>query len=130
MTTTAIPPVLTPVQAAIDNAHAIAWDGCHKIYLAMDAQQANWFQEHYEHVIRRVMLSPLRELDNTNMMIAIAKWWEESCMLRFVSAVKTNHADDYCEPSYTDLVPQGFGWDDDDEDEDEDDWDIWFEEEE
>ena len=105
MTTTTIPPVLTPVQTAIDKAHAIAWDGCHKIYLAMDAEQADWFQAHYSHVLRRVMLSPLREIENTNMMIAITKWWAESCGLRFVSAVTTNHADPNA--GFNDLVPQG-----------------------
>ena len=119
----AFPEPIDAVANYIDNAQAIAWDGCHKIYLAMDAEQADWFQANYDHVIRRVVLSPLRELDNTNMMIAINNWWAESCMLRFVSAVTTNHADP--NSGFYDIVPQG--WEDPD---DEDDWDLWFDEEE
>ena len=35
------------VEDALQSAELIAFDGCHKIYLAMDAEQAEWFRKNY-----------------------------------------------------------------------------------
>jgi hypothetical protein len=97
------------VEAAIDDAILIAWDGCHKMYLAMDATQAAWFRAEYPHVVQD---SPDRMLDT------LLEWWDESCWLKFVNAVWTNEDDPNA--GFVSLIPQGAEEDDDDEDEDED----------
>ena len=95
--------------AALD-AHLAAWDGCHKIYLAMDAEQADWFRANYEHIADGPTAA--------TVLATVVGWWDESCPLRFVNAVTTNHADPNA--GFTDVVPQ-FDEDDDDlEDEDDD----------
>lgn len=68
------------VEVALEYAHLVAWDGCHKMYLAMDKEQADWFRAEYPHVVEgapKVMLKALRT------------WWDDSCMLKFVQSVKT-----------------------------------------
>jgi hypothetical protein len=36
-----------PVADAVENAILVAFDGCHKIYVAMDEEQADWFRRNY-----------------------------------------------------------------------------------
>lgn len=104
MTTTVdIPEVLTPVLDHIDDAYLIAWDGCHKIYLALDQTEADWFAENYEQIVRA---------DSDVMMATIVKWWEDSCFLRFVSGVR--HNADNPNEGFVQIVEQ-FAEDDDDE---------------
>ena len=85
------------------SAHLVAFDGCHKIYLAMDQVEAEWFRENYEYFLAS---SP------DEMFATIKKWWDESCSLRFVSAVEHNEADPNA--GFTTLIGQG-----DDQEEDE-----------
>lgn len=87
---------------ACDDAHLVAWDGCHKIYLAMDSQQAQWFRDDYPHVVHG---SPDELFD------AVVGWYAESCPLRFVDAVRSEPGTDA--DQYDDLIPQ-FADDDDD----------------
>jgi hypothetical protein len=70
------------VREYLRDAVAIAYDGCHKIYLAMDEAEANWFLAHY--------LDPMRSarvVDADEAYETLAEWWDESCPLRFASAV-------------------------------------------
>ena len=97
-----LPPKFTPLIEWASNAHLIAWDGCHKIYLAMDEEQAEWFRENYEIVMDS-------SLDA--MLWKLVDWYDKSCFLRFISAVATNHDDPNA--GYTTLIAQF------DEDEDE-----------
>lgn len=98
------------VEDAAQEAILIAWDTCHKIYLAMDAEQAEWFRENYA--------PDIYEGTPDEMVKKLHEWFDESCGLRFINAVETNHADPNA--GYTALIPQGAedgGWyDDDDED--------------
>lgn len=91
--TTNIPEVLGPVVDALTTARLIAWDGCHKIYVAMDNAQAEWFREEYDYAVSG---TPDDMLDN------LIEWWEESCALRFVQAVSTINGED----DFDTLVPQ------------------------
>lgn len=84
---------------AIGSALLVAWDGCHKIYLAMDDEQAEWFRDEYPHVV---------EFHMEEMLAAVERWWEKSCSLRFISAVSTNDADPNA--GYVSIVDQ-FDWD-------------------
>ena len=63
----------------IHDAHLIAWDGCHKIYIATDAVQAEWFvNAPYSHIETGTA---------EGMMDILGMWWEDSCGLRFINAV-------------------------------------------
>lgn len=81
MDTIEIPDVLKPVTEHINHAYLIAWDGCHKIYLALDEIESAWFATHYEQIVRA---------EPDVMMATIVRWWNESCGLRFVSGVRHN----------------------------------------
>lgn len=88
-----------------DSERLIAWDGCHKMYVAMDAEQADWFRDNYPHVV---------ENDDVDTLLAtLGEWWEDSCPLRFISGVSTNHHNPNA--GFIDLIPQGAEWDDDEE---------------
>jgi hypothetical protein len=90
------------VREACNSAHLVAFDGCHKIYLAMDETQAQWFRDHYNGT----------SCDDRNftgsaeeMYELVVKWYEESCPLRFINSVETNEENPNL--GYTNLVPQG-----------------------
>jgi hypothetical protein len=102
--------IISEVQPHIDDALLVAWDGCHKIYLALDETEAKFFRDEYPHVV---------EGDHNEKLAAVSRWWDESCGLRFVSGVRHNAVDPNA--GFTDIVPQ-FAEDDecDEDDEDED----------
>lgn len=104
------------VREACDSAHLIAFDGCHKIYLAMDNDSAQWFRNNYNGTScddRNFTGSPQEMYD------MIVKWYEQSCGLRFIHAVETDEENP--NNGYTNLVPQFaeeyFSDEEDDEDE-------------
>lgn len=66
------------VQEFIQHALLVAFDGCHKIYLAMDEYEEKWFRDSYPHIVDG---SP------DDMFITTQRWFDESCALRLVSAV-------------------------------------------
>ena len=39
--------LMEPVEAMIADAKLVAFDGCQKIYLAIDDEEAKWFRENY-----------------------------------------------------------------------------------
>jgi hypothetical protein len=88
---------------ALDDAHCIAWDGCHKIYLALDETEANWFRSEYEVVFQG---------DSEQMFDELYEWWQSSCSLRFVQSVE--HNEDDPNAGFTSLIDQ-FDEEDDDE---------------
>jgi hypothetical protein len=105
-----LPDYFDPVIDAVENALLIAFDGCHKIYLAMDEGEADWFRENY---------SPnIFEGTPEEMLNLLVAWWDNSCSLKFITAVHTNHADPNA--GYISLIGQGDWWEDE---EDEEDWD-------
>ena len=85
------------VEAAVRVAHLVAWDGCHKIYLAMDEPKAEWFATHYEETSRGHW---------GDMLTLVRDWFSRSCSLRFVNSVTTNLDDPNA--GYLSLIPQGF----------------------
>lgn len=91
-------PLFAKVCAVINDAHLIAWDGCHKIYLAMDAIEADWFRIHYEEYLVEATEGP------GVMLATLGQWWEDSCSLRFISAVAHNEADP--NEGFTSLIGQ------------------------
>lgn len=76
--------IFLPVAQEISLAELVAWDGCHKIYLAMDEDEAESFREGYPHVF---------EGTAEEMLQTVIRWYEKSCELRFVQAVATHPED-------------------------------------
>ena len=100
--------LFSKVREHIGDAHLVAFDGCHKIYLALDEVEAEWFRQNYEHIV---------EASPEFMLIMLGKWWNESCALRFISGVRHNEANP--NDGYITLIGQ---FDDQESDED-DEWD-------
>jgi hypothetical protein len=99
----------TDVKDALNKAKLISWDGCHKIYVAMDDHEAQWFFENYAYSL---MATP------EEMYTTIRDWWNKSCGLRFISSVRYDA--DNPNNGFTTLVPQFVDAVRDDEDEEED----------
>ena len=100
------------VQEYVKDAVLIAFDECHKIYLAMDEEEAYFFRTTYQPaVVESIHSTP------EAMLATLEEWYEDSCGLKFISAVWHDDLD----PNYgfVDLISQCAG-DDEDEDEDED----------
>lgn len=103
----ATPELFYPVEDAMEDAILIAWDGCHKIYLAMDQVEAEWFADSYPHVVKA---------DADTMLATVIDWYENSCFLRFVNAVSHNEEDPNA--GFVTLIGQFADEEDEDEDED------------
>lgn len=85
------------VESYVQEARLIAWDTCHKIYLAMDEYEEQWFRDNY--APNYFQGTP------DEMLKKLHEWYDDSCGLRFISAVEHN-ADDP-NAGFTDLIPQG-----------------------
>ena len=92
------------VQEVLPDAVAITWDGCHKIYVMMDDAQVDQQREYgYDPIL------PVG--DELEALSTLEEWFDSSCGLRFISAVKSPGDND----SFTTLIGQ-FELDEDDED--------------
>jgi len=88
------------VREKVSEAKAIAWDTCHKIYVLMDDEQVE--------VMRGYEYDPLitkEEMTSEEMLSTLEKWYEDSCGLRFIQAVNTNHIDP--NKGFESLIEQG-----------------------
>lgn len=84
------------VEDRIVEAKLVAFDGCHKIYLAMDDTEADWFRLNYD----------IRHEGTPEEMLAIVRrWFDESCPLRFINAV--THNAENPNAGYEGLIEQG-----------------------
>ena len=93
-------------QALLDGARGIEFDTCHKIYVLMDDEQMAQMKE-YEY-------DPLISAEGhttDELLGTLMEWYENSCMLRFIQSVHTNHADPNA--GFRDLIPQGAESDED-----------------
>jgi hypothetical protein len=88
------------VRERVSEAKAIAWDTCHKIYVLMDDEQVE--------VMRGYEYDPLitkEEMTSEEMLSTLEKWYEDSCGLRFIQAVNTNHLNP--NEGFESLIEQG-----------------------
>jgi len=82
-------------------AKGIAFDTCHKIYILMDDRQMDLMKDYgYDPLISS------SEMTADEMTETVAKWYDESCGLRFVNAVATVGGD--ANDGFTSIVPQGY----------------------
>lgn len=97
------------VEYYCEDAFLAAFDGCHKIYLAMDEIEAQWFRENYdEYNVEKIG-------NGENLFKQVQEWFSESCFLKFVQAVW--HNEDDPNDGFMSLIGQG-AKSDDEEDED------------
>lgn len=87
---------------AVNNAHSICWDGCHKIYIMDDVVGTQTMMKYeYPFIFTKDEMSP------KEMAGQIRKWYKNSCSLRFISLVSGTGEDNY---DYTDVVSQMETW--------------------
>ena len=80
MSTTVV--VKSKLEEYTADARGIAWDTCHKIYILMDDEQISLMREYgYDPLITSDEMTP------NEMSEQVAKWYQESCGLKFVEAV-------------------------------------------
>jgi hypothetical protein len=103
--TTTLHELFEPVADALENALLIAFDGCHKMYVAMDEEQAYWFRTNYNgtNCTDCTFTGTPKEMLDT-----LLAWWDESCGLKFIQSVVT----DYDDPNagFVSLISQGDAW--------------------
>ena len=100
------------VEEYLNEAVLIAFDSCHKIYLAMDQEEAQFFRENYQPLV-------VENYSPSELLKTIHGWWDESCSLRFVNAVW--HNEDDPNDGFVTLISQMADENENDEDEYEDD---------
>jgi hypothetical protein len=94
------------VRRELRNAKAITWDTCHKIYVLMDDQQVKQSEEWgYDPIL------PVTDVDEA--LATLQQWYDESCGLRFITAVTTVESDP--NKGYDTLIGQ---FDDEEDEED------------
>ena len=99
----------TLVKEKVSEAKAIAFDTCHKIYLLMDNEQVELMRGYgYDPLITKEDATP------DVMLATLQEWYEDSCGLRFIEAVSTNHENPNA--GFETLIGQGdFAEDEEDE---------------
>jgi len=76
------------VEEALPEVQALIFDGCHKIYLALDAEQVGQFQElGYGDGTDDSRLVEVGEASDP--VGVLREWFENSCGLRFIQSVRT-----------------------------------------
>jgi hypothetical protein len=86
------------VEDALEDAVAITWDKCHKIYVLMDEGQVAQMTE-YEY-------DPIIPVTNqSDALRTLTTWFAESCGLRFIESVASGHEDP--NEGFTNLISQG-----------------------
>jgi len=91
------------VAEATDHAKLVAWDTCHKIYVALDDEEARWYvEQEFECFIG----SPDAMLDK------VCEWYKEAhdnCGLQYVDATSTSETSTESEhfSEFHRIIPQG-----------------------
>lgn len=95
------------VEESLSEAKAIAFDGCHKIYVLLDNEQVHLMAGYgYGYDDDGSRLIHAVGSDTDEMLKTLKSWWNESCPLRFINAVETNVENPNA--GFSDLIPQGY----------------------
>lgn len=81
------------VREFLPEAKLIAFDGCHKIYLAMDDIEAEWFRDNYGNPVPPPNSVVFQSDDTEFLLVTLKRWYDQSCGLKFISAVYHNEED-------------------------------------
>lgn len=92
------------VAYATEDAKAITWDTCHKIYVLMDDEQVAETRG-YGYGEEPDTFFTCDQMSPSEMLETLKKWFEQACPLRFIQSVETNHED--ANAGFTNLIEQG-----------------------
>ena len=101
-------------EIAVQDAKAIAFDGCHKIYVLMDDAQVEKMRSYGYGDDDGSFLVTADEVRKVEMLDILKNWYEGSCGLKFINAVSTVDGDP--NEGFVDLIPQGAEWEEECED--------------
>lgn len=93
------------VEEALDTTKAIAFEGCHKIYMLLDDQQVEQMRG-YGYGEDGSFLITNKEMNKAEMFSLLKTWYEKSCGLKFIESVETNEEDPNL--GFTNIIPQGY----------------------
>jgi hypothetical protein len=97
------------VREYTNEAKGIAYDTCHKIYILMDDNQVALMREYeYDPLITADQMDP------AELATVVMKWFQDSCGLKFISAVYSDKS--IGTDGFVDVVEQFEGNEDEDED--------------
>lgn len=88
------------IEDRVDEIVALAFDGCHKIYLALDHAEAEAFRRYGYGDGADSEFLWAGTLDTVSIMDTVQHWYHASCGLRFINAVKGGE--------FEDIIPQLF----------------------
>jgi hypothetical protein len=95
------------VAEGLDGAKAIAFDGCHKIYVLLDHAQVDLMLGYgYGNGEDDSRLIHAIGSSQSEMLETLKSWFNDSCSLRFIEGVETNEEDP--NKGFTSLIPQGY----------------------
>lgn len=92
---------------ALTDAKALAWDGCHKIYLLMDDEQVEQTRS-YGYGSGDGDSELVLVTDPVVAMDTVRTWWDESCGLRFINTIRTVPGDP--NDGFADIIAQFEEW--------------------
>jgi len=76
-------PFLQVIEKHLSNAVSISWEGCHKIYIELD-QASHDRQVKYGY-------EPVMVEDKQDALNELYEWFDRSCGLRFIHAIKNRN---------------------------------------
>lgn len=98
------------VEGALIGAHSVAFDGCHKVYVLMDEQQTDLMRG-YGYGDQSAdggggpHLVIVGQYGRDKALELLREWYEDSCSLRFIQAVRTVDGDP--NEGFVNLIEQG-----------------------
>ena len=95
------------VEQALEKAVAIVFDGCHKIYIALDEATADDFRG-YGYEEGMVLVEPGSKHSRDEAAAILREWWDMSCPLKFISTVRSTPDDP--NEGFNDIIRQGEEW--------------------
>jgi hypothetical protein len=106
----------TDVEIVLPHAKAIAFDGCHKIYVLMDNEQVTKMTGYGYGDDYGSYLLTADKMSKAEMLETLEGWFAESCSLRFIHGVSSVPEGTDPNEGFTSLIEQGADWQDDEED--------------
>jgi hypothetical protein len=103
-------------EIAVQDAKAIAFDGCHKIYVLMDDAQVDKMRSYGYGDDDGSFLVTADEVRKVEMLDILKDWYAGSCSLKFINSVATMPEGTDPNEGYVDLIAQGADWEEDEED--------------
>jgi hypothetical protein len=97
------------IDKALESAVALAWDGCHKIYILMDDEQANLTRSYgYGNSDGDSEFQWIEHEPDGRARAAatLRDWWDYSCGLRFISTVTSPGQNE----DFVHIIPQCEEW--------------------